>query len=421
MNVFRIHQRRNDMRKDAYRGKRSLTAAFMCAVTAAVLFGCGSSGNSAKESAYYDDGDYGAGAVAMAESAYDTNALYDSKAYEGDYEEAYEDMEAPEAPSEPSKAETPADTSRKLITTMYISAETEDMDELLARVESKVTGLGGYIENSDIQNGSYRTYSDKKRSYRNASLTIRIPAAALSGFISDFQEHSNITSQSKNVEDVTLTYADLDSHKKMLKAEEDRLLAFMEQAETVEDMLTVEERLTDVQYQIDSMESQLRTYDNKINYSTVHLSIEEVIEYTVIEEEEKKTMWQEIREGFAENLAAVIEGLRNFFVWFVTHIPQLVIWAIVIFVIVKIVSVFNAKRRKKRAEAAAAGYGKPLSAREQEKLRKQTEKEARRAAKRAAKLASNAQQNANAQNRDVLGQTAVPENTTDTNSGDPTT
>ncbi len=407
------------MKDNAFRGKRSLTAVFVCAVTAAVLFGCGS-GNSAKEGAYYGGGDYDSEPMAMAESAYATDSLYDSKAYDGDYEEAYEDIEAPVEPSEPVKAETPADTSRKLITTMYISAETEDMDGLLARVDSKVTALGGYIENSDIQNGSYRTYGDKKRSYRNASLTIRIPAAALSGFVSDFQEHSNITSQSKNVEDVTLTYADLNSHKKMLKAEEDRLLAFMEQAESVEDMLTVEERLTDVQYQIDSMESQLRTYDNKINYSTVHLSIEEVIEYTVIEEEEEKTMWQEIREGFAENLESVIDGLRSFFVWLVTHIPQLVIWAVVIFVIVKIVSVFNAKRRKKRAEAAAAGYGKPLSAREQEKLRKQSEKEARKAAKRASKLATSAQQNANAQTKEVLGQTAAPQNTGDGNTGDPT-
>ena len=414
------------MRKNISEKSMRITGVFLCVLMTAALFGCGSSGSSSKESAYYAD-DYEAGAVAMADSAYSTNALYDSKAYDGDYEEAYEDIEAPTEPSEPVKAETPADTSRKLITTMYISAETEDMDGLLARVESKVNGLGGYIESSDIQNGSYRTYSDKKRAYRNASLTIRIPAAALSGFISDFQEHSNITSQSKNVEDVTLTYADLDSHKKMLKAEEDRLLAFMEQAETVEDMLTVEERLTEVQYQIDSMESQLRTYDNRINYSTVHLSIEEVIEYTVIEEEAPKTMWQEIQEGFAENLDSVIEGLKDFFVWFVTHIPQIVIWAIVIFVVVKLISVFNARRRKKRAEAAAAGYGKPLSEREQEKLRRQNEKEARKAAKKASKLATTAQQNANAQAMNqgagvtpYTGQTATTNSQTDSNNGDAT-
>ncbi|MCR5179062.1 MAG: DUF4349 domain-containing protein [Lachnospiraceae bacterium] len=397
------------MRKRKTVMSEKIFAVLMCVMMGAVLFGCGSSGSTSKSSDYYAEEEYGAGATAMADSAYESNALYDSKAYDGDYEEAYEDVAAPEAPSEPAKAETPADTSRKLITTMYISAETENMDELLARVDSKVTGLGGYIESSDIQNGSYRTYSDKKRSYRNANLTIRIPAAALAGFISDFQEHSNITSQSKNVEDVTLTYADLESHKKMLKAEEKRLLEFMEQAETVEDMITVEERLTDVQYQIDSMESQLRTYDNKINYSTVHLSIEEVIEYTVIEEEVEKTMWQEIKEGFADNLDSVIEGLKDFFVWFVIHIPQLIIWAIVIAVIVKIIAVFRARGRKKRAEAAAAGYGKPLSAREQEKLRRQNEKEARRAAKKATKLAASAQQSANAQSMGQPGAGVIPE------------
>ena len=69
---------------------------------------------------------------------------------------------------------------------------------------------------------------------------------------------------------MTLQYVDLESHKKALTTEQDRLIELMEQAETVEDIITIEGRLSEVRYQLESMESQLRTYDNKIDYSTVY-------------------------------------------------------------------------------------------------------------------------------------------------------
>ena len=71
----------------------------------------------------------------------------------------------------------------------------------------------------------------------------------------------------------------LQSHKKALLAEQESLLSMMEQAESIEDIIAINEQLTDVRYQIESMESQLRTYDNQVDYSTVNLYIDEVERY----------------------------------------------------------------------------------------------------------------------------------------------
>ncbi len=344
---------------------------FLAAAMTVALAGCGSSDSASMKAE--------APMEAAGAYAYETDALYDAAAEEA-WDEGGSSGSSYEMSEADAKSNALKDSSRKLITTLNISAETDDMDTLLAFIEHKVDGLGGYIESSNIYNGSMRTYGDKVRQSRNADMTIRIPAPNLPGFVSDVQERSNITNQSKSMEDVTLSYADIESHKRMLKAEEERLLKFMEGAETIEDMLTIEERLTDVQYQIDSMESKLRTYDNKINYSTVYLSIEEVKEYT-IPEEEPDTLWEEIGAGFKENLDSVIEGFRDFFVWFVTHIPQLIVWAVVIFVIVKIVGVCRGSGLKKRAAAAENGTGRPLTPKEQAKVAKLREKEAKKAAK----------------------------------------
>mgnify|MGYP002226154573 CR=1 FL=1 len=84
---------------------------------------------------------------------------------------------------------------------------------------------------------------------------------------------------------MTLTYVDLQSHRDALQTEQERLLQLLEQAESIEDIITIEQRLSDVRYQLESMESQLRSYDNQVDYSTVYLYIDEVEVYTPVEEE----------------------------------------------------------------------------------------------------------------------------------------
>ena len=177
-----------------------------------MLSACGSSkGDSFATSASY-----------APQEAYDTNGVYD-------YETAEFAEEAKMADNSFDQAEQVVDTSRKLITTMNISTETEDLDLVLSGVQNKVKELGGYVESSNIYNGS--SYSGRV-SNRSASLSLRIPADKLDQFVVTLDEGTNITNKSTNVEDVTLSYVDIESRKKALKAEEARLLEIVESAET---------------------------------------------------------------------------------------------------------------------------------------------------------------------------------------------
>lgn len=243
--------------------------------------------------------------------------------------------------------EESADTAvadRKLIKTVNMDVETREYDKLLSAVENKVAELGGYIESLDAYNGStYYSY----RSTRNANLTIRIPKDRLEEFQNTVSELGNVTSRSENVQDVTLTYVDLQSHRDALRTEQERLLQLLEQAESVEDIITIEQRLSDVRYQLESMESQLRSYDNRVDYSTVYLYIDEVEVYTPVEEE---TVWERISTGFVESLKNIGEGLKEAAIWFVIHIPYLVIWAIVIAVIVLILKKIKKRTKRIRTE-----------------------------------------------------------------------
>ena len=134
-------------------------------------------------------------------------------------------------------------------------------------------------------------------------------------------------SRNENVSDVTLTYVDMESHRNALRTEEESLLNMLAKAETVEDLITIESRLSDVRYQIESMESQLRTYDNLVDYATLTLSISEVEELTPVVEQ---SAWEKMGTGFMNRLHNIGRGLKDFGIKFVMNLPYILVWAVVI-------------------------------------------------------------------------------------------
>ena len=283
----------------------------------------------------------GSGATSSAPQAAFDSAVNSSKValYE---ESAMADEAAYETPAEGgTSVGNVADTSRKLITTMTIDAETDDLTATVSKVENKIKELGGYIESSNVSNNA--NYSS--RISRSASMTARIPKENLDSFLELVEGSTNITDKSVNVEDVTLNYVDIESRKSALKTEEKRLLEILENAETVEDLITVESRLADVRYELESIESQLRSYDNRIDYSTVYLYIDEVVTFTPIE---KESATSRMGKGFMQSVDEVKEGLVEFAVWFVIHIPQIIVLLILVIILLLIIKLINSASRKKR-------------------------------------------------------------------------
>ena len=132
---------------------------------------------------------------------------------------------------------------RKLIRTVRTQAETDDLTATMTQLEEKVSQFGGYLQQKEVYQGS----SYRGTQYRNASLTIRIPAKDLDTFLSQLSSAAHVVSTNETVDDVTLYYIDVDSQLKALRTEEERLLAMMEKAENLADLLAIEQRLTQVQ------------------------------------------------------------------------------------------------------------------------------------------------------------------------------
>ena len=286
----------------------------------------------------------GCGGASKSTQAFDAAAAAPAEAANG----AYYDMES--AKSEDGGLTGDTDSTvlpegRKWIITVNMSAETEDLDALMEALNGKISGLGGYVEDQDSYNGSM--YSSRR--YRSASLTVRIPAQRVDEFTEEMSGIANVVSTNLSREDITLSYVATESRVKALQTEEARLLELMEQAETMADLLEIESRLTDVRYELENRASQLRLYDNQVDYATIYLSIDEVQEYTPVEE---PTVWERISGGFVSSVKGVGNGLLDLLVWVLAKSPYLVILGGVTVGVVVLVRKRKARKAKKAAKKA---------------------------------------------------------------------
>ncbi|MGN0159342.1 MAG: DUF4349 domain-containing protein [Brotaphodocola sp.] len=298
---------------------------FTTLLTSLLLTGCSISGNtSAAEPAAYAVAEPAAYAVAETAAAMQPQeALNWAEEEQGSAAETSLDTVS-DSGLFSSTTPKSIQTSRKLIRTIDMSVETTDFDNLLSSVSSAVSSLGGYVEQSNISGNSIYSSRDARR---NAFLTARIPADKIDQLLEEISEFGNVTNRSENVRDVTLQYSDIESHKKSLTIEQERLWELLEQTESVDAIIALESRLSEIRYQLESYESQLRTYDNQVEYSTVNLYVEEVKVFTPTSPDSIGTR---IQKGFQKNIETIGDDCINLFVWLASSIPLFFLWGIII-------------------------------------------------------------------------------------------
>ena len=241
-----------------------------------------------------------------------------------------ENQDADPPVSENASAETTqAPVERKLIRNVNMDLETREFDSLTKSISDAVTVFGGYIQQSDVSGNSLNWSGD--RSSRYSTITARIPSDKLDAFLTEVSSQGNVTYKNESVQDVTLQYTDITSRKKTLQMEQERLWALLEKAESVDAVIALESRLSEVRYQLESLESQLRTLDNQIVYSTVYLSIQEV---QVLTSTDPDTILVRIQKGLSRSLNQLQVSSVDFLVWFVSSLPILIVLAVLVLIVI---------------------------------------------------------------------------------------
>ena len=257
--------------------------------------------------------------------------------------DGYDEKEAP-SPAEASpladKENEKTDAGeRKRIYTANLALETREFDSALSRILSDAEKLGGYT-------GKTNVYNRTARGDRTAEITVRVPSKDFENYLNAVGGFCNVISSSTDVSDVTEAYQDLAARLSSYKTQEERLLAMLEKADDLSYLLQLEDKLSEVRYHIESYEARLRSIDQQVSYSTVTMTLTEVVDYTAPAPE---TFGQRMREALSEGWEGFLSGSQDIAVFLAAALPVLVLLFILVLVIVLTV---KAKRRKRLKRAA---------------------------------------------------------------------
>lgn len=249
----------------------------------------------------------------------------------------------PEASTDKSSAEVgiggeKGSTSRKIIVTANFQLEAEDFAAASQALLDAVNNGGGYVE-SMRESGGETNRGD-------GSYTVRIPVEAMDSFAQELEKIGTVTQRSQNSNDITDAYYDVDARLRAKRTQHARILALMEKAETLSDLLQLEQELASVEAEIDQLAGTQKRYDDQVEYATVTVWLRQ----TTLSQVGAPSFAYEALNALRDSLSVGVSILRGLAIALIWLAPYLIVAAVVITVVL----LATRKKRRARKQAKAA-------------------------------------------------------------------
>lgn len=217
----------------------------------------------------------------------------DESAQVADYQTSPETDEA--GPKETHPPGNPGVTvARKLIKEGNLEYRVDDLNEAVAALKAAAARWNGYISN---ESGS------KDYNRISASLTIRVPASSFDSLLKNatagipYFDAKNIL-----VRDVTDEYVDVEARLKTKKELEQRYLALLKKANSVEDILNIEREIGTLRADIESIEGRLQVMKDQVALATLQITVYEMTG-------EPAMFGEKVRDGFTSGWSGFLDFL----------------------------------------------------------------------------------------------------------------
>lgn len=227
----------------------------------------------------------------------------------------------------------------KVITTIYMDFETTDFEKSSQSLYDTIKKHKAYVENSNID---YSRYGNNKR-YKNAYYVIRVPRNNVLDFKSGLTGIGNILNESTNKEDVTRQYRDTESRLKVIETKEERILSLLAKAEKIEDIIKLENELSEIIYEKEQLKTNLINMDDKVDFSTFEINIREVEKLSSQETVDTK-FGTRVKNAFSDSLYMFKIGIEKLIIFIIYILPFAVVIGIIAYFVLK----FNKKRPPKK-------------------------------------------------------------------------
>jgi hypothetical protein len=231
--------------------------------------------------------------------------------------------------NEPSTEQTQAITTnspKKIIKDGRMSIKTNDIALGKKNADALVKQFNGYYDNEELQN------DDRNTSY---DLKIRVPAQNFEGLVAAIESGKDeIINKSIHSRDVTGEYIDIESRINSKREYLKRYKELLAKANTVKDILEIQENIRNLQEEIESREKQLKYLSDQVDFSTLDIHLFKLKEYTYKPVQEDKFI-ERIKKSVSNGWSSFV----SLVLWIISKWPYLLL-------IVAIYLIYKNKKKK---------------------------------------------------------------------------
>lgn len=238
------------------------------------------------------------------------------------------------------------DAEAKIIYTAQLDMETTEFDGAVAALAALTEECGGYYESSQV--------SDWGSGYRYASFSVRVPAENYRDFLSRAGELCHVLSTYEYADDISEVYYDTAGRLETQQTKLARLQELLAQAESMEDIITIESAISETEEEIESLSGTLRRYDSQVSYSTVTISLDEVYKLSNVEEP-AVGFWAKLGAAFASGCRGFADSVESLLL----ALAYGWVWVLLLAAAVTVTVILCRKRKRSRKAGENGDGGKP--------------------------------------------------------------
>lgn len=169
-------------------------------------------------------------------------------------------------------ASLPGLTDRKIILNATIALNVTDVSGSFDTATGFAKSNGGYVERSSF-------VATGGSAQKAATLTIRVPSDRYDQLLSQLRgiPGAKVASESSKSSEVTEQYTDLQSRVRNLQRTEQSYLKLLEQAKTVQEILSLNDRLDSVRGQIEQVQGRINVLDHMTDLATIDVTLAPIV------------------------------------------------------------------------------------------------------------------------------------------------
>ena len=242
-------------------------------------------------------------------------------------------------------------TGDKIVYTCNITIETLNYEDCINAIKKQISEFEGFIESeneSDNDYGWYNTDYKKTTGTKRNTIVIRIPSKDYETFLSSIEGNGKVISKYTNAENISKSYYNTETLIKMYEKEEENLLEMMDRTSTISEMIEIEDRLSEVQYELLMAKNNLSSMDTDVEYSTITVNVREVMAYSNVPSDEPTTFFGKLAKSFVSGWTVFFNIIKFIIYAIVALIPEIIVVTLIIILIRKRIKKKKIKKQENK-------------------------------------------------------------------------